>query len=351
MSEQKGNPAKSFLSSRERVLAAVNHESPDRVPRNFWAEPPTWNRLFAHLGHQDKERLLDELEIDIRSLEVQGPEEQEIDNGIFRNFWGEQYVYRRTEWGPMREDIAGALSGAEQFGDLESFPWPSPDRFDYSGLEAQCQKWNDKALLYGFADIWERPALVRGLQNMFIDMCERPDWVHFLGRKFTDFYKEDYIRAAEATNGRIDLFLLISDLGSQRGPLISKKMFHEFVAPYIREMCDCIHALGAKVLYHSCGNIRSFIAELIELGVDILDPVQPLDAMQPETLKSEFGDRICFHGGIDMQRILPQGTPEEVRTEAQRYCEILGRDGGYILAPAHLFQPDVPPENILAVYA
>jgi len=338
------------MNSRDRVLMALNHQSPDRVPRNFWAEPPTWNRLFQYLGYQDKERLLVDLEIDIRALDVPAPPEKQVGNGILQNFWGERYIYRPTPWGFMREDLAGALNDAKNFDDLLSFPYPRVDVFDYSGLPEQCQRWKNHALLYGFADIWERPALVRGLQNMLLDMVDHPDWVHFLSRKFTDFYKEDYTRAAEVANGCIDLFLLISDLGSQRGPLISKRMFKEFVAPYIKEMCDLIHGLGAKVLFHSCGSIRPLISDLIELGVDILDPIQPIGDMVPETLKSEFGDRLCFHGGIDMQYLLPQGTPEEVRAGAKRYEDVLGKNGGYILAPAHLFQPDVPPENILAVY-
>jgi uroporphyrinogen decarboxylase len=252
----------------------------------------------------------------------------------------------------MREDARGALADARTMAELESFPWPHPDVLDYSGLAAQCRRWDDRALLYGFADVWQRPALVRGWEGMFVDMIERPEWVHFLARKFTDFYKEDYRRAAEATQGRIDLYLVISDLGSQSGPLISLGMFRQFVAPYVKEMCDCIHQLGAKVLYHSCGRIRPFIADLMCAGVDVLDPIQPAGAeMAPERLKAEFGDRLCFHGGIDMQRLLPHGAPGEVRAEASRYCETLGRGGGYILGPAHLFQPDVPPENILAVYS
>jgi len=338
------------MTSHERVLAAINHRMPDRTPRNFWAEPPTWNRLFDHVGHRNRERLLCDLGIDIRRLQAGEPPEREIDDGLFQNFWGERYIYRYTDWGPMREDVPGALTDAKSRDDLEAFPWPKPGVFDYSGLAEQCRRWDDYALLYGFADIWERPALVRGLENMFVDMCERPEWVHFLARQFTDFYIDDYARAAEVTNGRIDLFLLISDLGCQRGPLMSLKMFREFIAPYIKEMCDCIHALGAKVLFHSCGSIRPFIPDLIALGVDVLDPIQPVAGMSPELLKADFGGRLAFHGGIDMQRLLPFGTPDEVRAGARHYCETLGNGGGYILAPAHLFQPDIPPENILAVY-
>lgn len=219
------------VTPRERVLAALNHEQPDRTPRDFWAEPPTWNRLLAHLGHNDRDRALDDLGIDVRHLEIAGPPERALNAGLYENFWGERYVYRETPWGPMREDAPGALARAQSLDDLERFPWPHTDQFDYAALAEQCRWREDYALLYGFADVWQRPALVRGWEGMFVDMIERPDWVHFLARTFTDFYKEDYTRAAEATAGRIDLYLLISDLGCQTGPLISLSMFRQFVAP------------------------------------------------------------------------------------------------------------------------
>ena len=340
-----------MLSSRERVLAALRHEEPDRTPRDFWAEAPALKRLLIHTGHPDQDSLLDALGVDVRHLEAPGPPDRELGGGVFQNFWGERFVQQPTPWGPMREDTKGALAGAASLAELEAFQWPTPDCFDYSGLAAQCRRYASHALVYGFADVWERPALVRGWEEFFVDMVERPDWVHFLCRKFTDFYIEDYTRAAEVTSGRIDLYLLISDLGCQRGPLISAAMFRQFVEPYLAEMIACIHRLGGRVLYHSCGAIAPLIPELIRLGVDVLDPIQPAGpAMQPERLKADFGDRLCFHGGIDMQALLPRGTPEQVTSEARRYCEVLGAGGGYILGPAHFFQPDVPPENILAVY-
>jgi uroporphyrinogen decarboxylase len=337
------------MTSRERVLAALAHEQPDRTPCDFWAEPPTWNRLFSHVGHRDKDRLLDDLGVDVRHLETTSPPEREVTPGVFQNYWGERFIQRATPWGPMREDVKGALAQAHSLSELEAFDWPRPDCLDRSGLAEQCRRHPEHGLLYGFADVWQRPALVRGWEEFFIDLVERPEWTHFLCRKFTDFYLEDYTRAAEVTDGRIDLYLLISDLGSQRGPLISKPMFREFVAPYLKEMVDHIHALGARVLFHSCGAIWPLIPELIGLGIDVLDPIQPVGpTMQPESLKAAFGDRLSFHGGIDIQQLLPHGTPEQVSSEAHRYCEVLGN--GYILGPAHLFQPDVPPENILALY-
>jgi len=340
------------MKPRERVLAAVAHRQPDRVPCDFWAETPTWKRLLTHVGHEDRNRLLRDLEVDVRHLELPALPELDVGGGTFQNFWGERYIYRTTPWGPMREDVRGALADATSLSELESFAWPTPDLFDYAQLADQCGRWDDYALLYGFADVWQRPALVRGWENMFVDMVERPDWAHFLSQTFTDFYRTDYTRAAEVTGGRIDLYLLISDLGSQYGPLMSVDMFRQFVAPYLRQMIDCIHGLGGKVLYHSCGSIRPFISELIALGVDILDPIQPTGPeMSPEQLHAEYAGQITFHGGMDMQHLLTHGTPGDVQKEVRRYCDVLGRQGGYILGPTHLFQPDVPPENILAVYS
>jgi uroporphyrinogen decarboxylase len=339
------------MTPRERVLAALRHEQPDRVPRDFWAEPPTWNRLLAHAGLQRKTELLDQLNVDVRHLDPPAVPEREVAEGVLQNFWGERFIQQATPWGPMRHDVKGALANARSFSDLEAFGWPTPECIDRSGLTEQCRQLEQHALVYGFADVWQRPALVRGWEEFFVDLIERPDWAHYLCRKFTDFYREDYMRAAEITRGRIDLYLLISDLGSQRGPLISMTMFREFVAPYLKEMIDCIHGLGGKVLFHSCGSIATFIPDLIELGVDVLDPIQPVSpAMQPEALKAAFGQKLCFHGGIDMQNLLPHGTPAEVRDEVRRCCGVLGAGGGYILGPAHLFQPDVPTENVLAVY-
>ena len=339
------------MTSRERVLTALRHERPDRTPRDFWAEPPAWNRLLAHVGHDDKDQLLDALGIDVRHLEAPAPPERAIGGGTFQNFWGERFICQPTPWGPMREDTQGALADASSLAELEAFDWPTPDCLDRSQLKEQCRRYEQHALLYGVADVWQRAALVRGWEAMFLDMAERPEWVHFLCRTFTDFYLEDYTRAAETTGGRIDLYLVISDLGSQHGPLISLGMFRQFVAPYLKEMVERIHRLGGRAMFHSCGMVRPFIPDLIGLGVDVLDPIQPTGPeMEPEGLKRDFGDRLSFHGGLDMQNLLPRATPAQVEAEARRYCEVAGAGGGYILGPAHLFQPDVPPENILALY-
>ncbi len=142
-------------------------------PRDFRAEPPAWRRLFTHVGHDDKDTLPDSLGIDVRHLETPAPPEHAIGGGLFQNFWGGRFSYQPTAWGPLRQDAQGALAGAGSFAKLEAFAWPTPDCLDRSRLKEQCRRHERPALLYGFADVWQRPALVRGWEAMSVDMAER----------------------------------------------------------------------------------------------------------------------------------------------------------------------------------
>jgi uroporphyrinogen decarboxylase len=338
------------MNHRERVISAINHTKTDILPFDFWAESATLERMYSYLNYRNIDKLLTDFNVDIIHIEAISPNEKNIGT-CFQNFWGERYIYKSSKWGPIREDMPGALSNAMSMDDLKNFSWPSPDLFDYSNLESICDHYHDYAIMYGFADIWERPTLVRGMENGLMDLALNPDWVHFMARKYTDFYKEDYRRASHNSGSKIDIFKVYSDLGTQKGPIISLNMFDEFVAPYLKELADCIHNLGAYMMFHSCGAIHTFINRFIEIGIDILDPIQPVSIeMKPEKLIGDFGGRICFHGGIDSQYLLPYGTPNEIMTDVKHYGDILGSNGGYICCPSHLFQPDVPPENIVAFY-
>jgi uroporphyrinogen decarboxylase len=142
--------------------------------------------------------------------------------------------------------------------------------------------------------------------------------------------------------------MVISDVGAQRGPLMSRTMFDEFIAPYLAEIAEVIHMLGAKIMFHSCGNIAAFIPSIIHCGVDILNPIQPVGREMSPAALAQYQDQLCFHGGIDVQWLLPKGTPHEVHRDVRRYANAFDR--GYIACPAHLFQPDTPAENIVAFY-
>ena len=339
-----------LVDGKARVAATLRHELTDRPAYDFWAEEATLNRLYEHLGYADLTRFLDALDVDIREVAPGLPAETALGGGVYQNYWGERYVYRDVPYGRMRDDLPGALAGCTSMTDIASFAWPRNDDVDFTGLRAQCDAVAAKgyAIRYGFADVWQRPCLVRGWENAMLDMYEHPDWMHRLSRIFTDFYREDFRRAWEASGGLIDLFTIYSDLGTQRGPLISPAMFGEFVAPYLGELVAWVHHLGSRVLFHSCGDVSVFIPDLIRLGVDVLDPIQPANERMAPRRLARYGSDLCFHGGIDTQTVLATGTPAQVRARVRQNDAVFG--SGYIVAPTHLFQPDAPAENIIAVY-
>jgi uroporphyrinogen decarboxylase len=335
---------------RERVLAAINHEQPDRVPVDLWAEEPVWERLLGDLKLPTRDALLERLDIDVRYVSPAYPLDV-IENGVKQNFWGERWMMANTPWGRDWEHIAGALANVSSLAEIEAFPWPSCDDVDYSGLADLCDKYDGYAIAYGNADIFERPALVRRWEDFLCDTSLNPDWVDFMLKKFLDFFVEDFTRCLEATRGRIDIFWALTDLGTQAGLLQSRKTFQRFIAPPIKTLAEQCRRNGVKFMFHSCGSVRELIPDLIELGVDILNPIQPAAVgMEPEGLKRDFGDRLCFHGGIDIQYLLPLQPAQAVRKEVKRRVGILGDGGGYILAPSHNLQLDIPTENVLAMY-
>jgi uroporphyrinogen decarboxylase len=338
------------MNGKERLALALSRRPVDRPPYDFWAEDAALNRLFTFLKHSDMGAFLDAMEVDIREVSAAVPAEKPLSGGVFQNYWGERYVYRDTPYGKIRDDMPGALSGITGIGEIRDFEWPKNDDIDFTGLKNKCAAIREKgcAVRYGFGDIWQRPSLVRGMENALTDMYDNPEWVHCLGRIFTDFYIEDYKRAWESSGGTVDLFLIMSDMGTQRGPLISLDLFRRFIAPYLQELVELVHSFGAKAMFHSCGDISLFIPDLIRIGVDVLDPIQPVNGnMQPEAL-APYKDSICFHGGVDLQSLLIKGTPETIKGRVKTIFSILG--SSYIAAPTHLFQPDVPPENMAAVY-
>jgi uroporphyrinogen decarboxylase len=278
------------------------------------------------------------------------PAEVERD-GVRQNMWGERWREADTALGRDWQHVEGALAGAGSLEELERFPWPTCDQVDYSTLGAQVQAAGDCAVFYGNADFFERPALVRGIERFLIDTLEHPDWVELLQAKLLGFFVADFHRAMEATAGKIDAFLAMTDLGSQERILLSPQARRRFVHPPLRALAKAVHREGVRLLFHSCGAVREVVPELIDCGVDILNPLQPAArGMEPEGLKQEFGNELAFHGGIDIQYLLPLEDPATVRKEVRRRAGILGEGGGYILAPSHNLQADIPVENIVAMY-
>jgi len=345
-------------TSKQRVLTAVNLARPDRVPMDFPANPWVLERLHRDLGTSTHRALLKRLGGDI--VDLRGvvdpaycgpvPMSRDLGDGVRENFWGWRQKVVQTATGPEDCFVEFVLADATSIEDLERHPWPSADWFDFTNFASRLSEWQDFAVMASGASVFQHPTFLRGMENLLMDMAIRPEMAHWLMDRFTEFYLDFFDRMLTAADGQVDILRTADDLGTQRGLVLSPEMFRTFFKPRLKKLVHMTHSHGVKFMFHSCGAIRPLIEELIEIGVDILDPLQAAaDGMEPQSLKDAYGDRICLHGGICTQFLLPKGTPNEVRDEVRRRLQILGAGGGYILAPCHVLQTDVPTENILAM--
>jgi len=192
---------------------------------------------------------------------------------------------------------------------------------------------------------------MRGLEQALMDMVAAPGLVECAFDHMLEFALEDFRRLLEASGGRIDITVPSDDLGSQTGPLFSPDCFRRFQKPRFARYIELARQAGVYVFYHTDGAARTFIPDLIEMGVDVLNPIQwRCPGMERRPLKADFGDNLVFHGGVDNQKTLPFGTPQDVRREVIECFETLGAGGGYICAPCHAMQAITPVENVLAMY-
>lgn len=341
------------MTSRERVMRAVNRLPVDRTPADYKAEPEVDAAMMERLGARSYEDLLQKLESDIRRIQPRqiAMPDRTLDGGIVEDYWGIRSRSVKASHGTYSMFVETSLWKASTVEEMARHPWPSPDIFDYSVMSEQVERYPEHAILYEGSDLFTRPSILRGMENLMLDMSTQPELAHYVFEKFTAFYCEDLTRALEATRGGFQLYCEWSDYGTQQGLLMSVPMWQEFVAPYLKRLIEVCHSGGVKFMLHSCGAIRDLIPEIVKLGVDILDPVQvAATGMEPEGLKRDFGDRISFHGGVDTQTTLPFGGPEDVSREVSHRVATLGAGGGYIIAPSHNIQPDTSVENILAMY-
>ena len=347
------------LSSRERVLAAIGLAEPDRTPVDFAANPATLARLQQDLGCATHRRLLERLQVDIVDLRgvvdpvYRGPVpfERRLAGGVTENFWGWRTRRMDTATGEEVCYCDFVLSDCQTEEELQAHTWPAADWFDFGDFAARLDAWEGFALMASGASIWQHPSFLRGLDQLLMDLVMAPPLAELLLDKFTDFYVDYFDRMFDAAAGRIDILRIADDLGMQDRLLISPALFDQYFAPRLEHLVDMAHSHGVKVMFHSCGAIVPLIDSLIDLGVDVLDPIQvTADGMAPAGIKSRFGARICLHGAIDTQYLLPQGSAADVRRTAREMMTVLGAAGGYIIAPSHVLQTDVPTANVRALY-
>jgi len=346
------------MTSKERVLTAIAGGAPDRIPVDFSANPATMERLMRDLGACDHADILTKLRADIVDLRgvvdpiYRGPApfSASRSDGVVENFWGMRTMRMETATGPEDCYCEFALADCKTVDELAAHRWPEVDWFDFDGFSERLDAWSDLAIMASGPSVWQHPTFLRGIENMLVDLIAAPDIAAFLMDKFTDFYVEYFDRMLNGVDGKIDILRVADDLAMQDRLMISPDHFDEFFAPRLKKLIDMAHSHNVKVMYHSCGAVAPLIERLIALGVDILDPIQvTATGMDPADLKSAFGDRLCLHGAIDTQHLLPRGTPEDVTEAVRRMIAELGPNG-YIMSPSHVLQTDVPTANVRALY-
>ncbi len=338
------------MTSRERWLAVMNREKPDRIPMDWWGTDEIQDRMMAHLGVGSLDEMFDRLNVD-RPVAVEpayvGPS-VEADEDIF----GVGYTYADYGTGRYLEAVRHPMAAFETVEQIEAgYRWPVADWWDCSAVAEQVEGMEERPVQFLMSGIYTLYTRLRGMEQAFIDYAANQEIVLYCMDKLVELHCEIATRVFECIPGRIDIAMLNNDMGSQQDLLFSPQTARTLFIPGIRKMAALAREKGAQVFLHSDGAIRKAIPDLIEAGVQILNPVQwRCRGMDRAALKRDFGDKLVFHGAVDNQRTLARGSVEEVRREVRDNIDILGAGGGYILAPCHRLQAISPPENIVAMY-
>lgn len=345
------------MNHKERVLTALNHQEPDRVPVFYWAVPEFTNKMIAQLGFSNMDELLEYLDIDFRWVEPQyvGPPLTNYEEGIKKDIWGVEY--KLAGHGDLRywEVDKSPLQGINDPEVLEDYPWPTTDLFDFSSLKAQCEKYKDYAIMT--APGYSSPGLFRIIQRLigrdtFLEtMMYNPRFFNVLVDKVKSFYLAFIHEFFSVTGNNVDLIRIADDFGSKSGLIISQDTWENYCKPAIEQFTKFPSELGVKFYMHSCGGVRKLVPDFISLGADVLDPIQTRAAgMAPEGLKKDFGNMITFSGGLDEELLLRKGTPQRVKEGVKELLNIMAPGGGFILGPSHKLKVETPVENVLAMY-
>jgi uroporphyrinogen decarboxylase len=367
------------LTSRERVLRTLNHQEPDRVPFNLSLTVDIYHRLREHLGlPPDADKpvgvwtevspaldLLDAMQVDLYYTGLRPPsgwKPPKTQDGLLYDEWGIGRARVEREDGSYYYEMVKHPLANASLEQIQEYPWPDPyDPGRVAGLREKVldiRRGTDKAIMAKFSNsIWEQSWWLYGMQAWMIDLIANPEIAAAIMDKVCSVAVGTMEAGMEAIGDLVDIVRLSGeDLGTQTAPMISPRLFNALVRPRFERLWSCAKKKlmeknpAGKLMVHSCGNVRPFIPAWIEMGLDILDPIQPrARGMEPDGLKRDFGKQLVFHGGVDLQHTLPFGSVDDVCSEVRRYMRALAPGGGYIVAPAHNVQSDVPPANLVAI--
>lgn len=346
------------MTSKERILAAASRRRTDRPPTSLRCTSEAWEALRKFLHVETNNDVLDALDVDLRwvALPFIGPKERSAiplgSEGT--DFWGCHIRKAQNEFNTYYEFYDFPLAEAKTVNDIQKYVWPSLDWWDYSAIPSAIQEINrngPRAIIFFAGGAFETPWYMRGFETFLIDLYERPGIAAAICEHVEEYCRQRCLRVLQAAEGQVDIIGSGGDIGGERGMLLSPHVWRERIKPFSGRLITTFKEMGLKTFYHSCGSIVPVINDFIELGLDILEPIQVSAAgMSPEEVFSGFGDSLSFNGAIDVVRLLPHATPEEVYRETTRTIDILGRRGGYIVSPSHQVQGDTPPENVVAVF-
>ncbi len=375
------------MNSREWIIITLNHKEPDRVPLDIGGTDVTGITLGAYKGllrYHGKsrkdikfvdivqqvakvdEQMLEEFRIDTRGIFSQSSSSWQLkisdenNHTSFVDEWGIRWVMPK-KYGRYYDMSSHPLSGEKTLEEIENYSWPDPGNDQrFKGVKDKlCQLRNSTsyALLHGGAlgaGMFELALWLRGFEDFYCDLITNPGRACALLDKIVDLKIQYWGKALEEFGEYVDIVVEWDDLGAQETSLISPPMYKKYIKPRHRKLFSAIKKASPKRIYiflHSCGSIYDLIPDLIEVGVDIINPVQVgAKKMDPEVLKREFGKDIVFWGGgIDTQKTLPYGTKQQIIDEVKRRIEEFSPGGGFVFSAIHNIQPDVPPENIITM--
>lgn len=342
------------MNARERVLAVLNREPTDRVPVDIWLVPELVEKFKKKLGVETELDIYRKLDIDkivwvgipYIGEAVNDPNEHERVNQ-----WGVKYEkVQANEMAEYGEVSFNPLLEMDSVEELDAYPWPNPDDFDYVTAAKNAKEVAKEFVTLGpWISLFEVYCSMRSLEEALMDTVAEPEFVHAALDYIAEAQGEMVRRFLEAADGAVDMVFVSDDLGSQNSLLMSPASFEEFLFPRLKNWCDMIHSYGAKVFFHTDGASERMIPRLIAAGVDVLNPIQHLcPGMDCKELKAKYGEKLIFHGGVENQNILPFGTAKEVAAETIACIQELGPEG-YVPCSCHFAQADTPVENIMAL--
>lgn len=373
------------MNPRERVLKALNHKTPDRVPIDFGGfqtgiHKQAYAALLKHLGIEEdivildpvqqlakpSEAVLQRFRVDTRYVLAHGPDgfdgtirRVERNGRLWRDLKDEfGVVWSMPDDGGLYMDISRHPLAAAGIKDLAEYPWPDgTDASRFTSVREQAQQLRQEtpyALATGISGVvYEYCWYLRGLERWFMDTVENPDFCAALLDRTLAFWMDYLTGFMRQVGDIVDVVMIGDDLTGQSGPLFSPAFYRAVVKPRQKKLVQHIKSLTrAKIWYHTCGSCVEYIPDLLDNGVDILNPVQTSAAgMDPAMLKQRHGrDLVFWGGGCDAQHVLPYATPEQVREEVRLNMEIFKPEGGYVFNGIHNIQADVPPENVVALF-